>query len=81
LISPKEKGNGAACVVLKTDMKEITDHIMGHWYNLHGADLNDFNNKFFDIKWYSLDENHKGQVECDESKKFVRDLIGGMIQL
>ena len=41
-------------------MKEITNDVMGHWYNLHGAELADFNNKFFDAKWYTLDENRKG---------------------
>jgi len=79
LISPKEKGNGGNCAVLKPDMMEVTNDIMAHWYNLHGVELNDYNGKFFDSKWYSLDENHKGQIECDETKKFVRDLIGGMI--
>jgi hypothetical protein len=68
-----------ACAVLKPDMMEVTNDIMGRWYNLHGAELTDFNAKFFDTKFYSLDEHHKGQLECDETKKFVRDLIGGMI--
>ena len=49
LISPKEKGNGASCAVLKEDMKEITNDVMGHWYNLHGAEMTDYNNKFFDV--------------------------------
>ena len=39
LISPKEKGEGASCAVLKEGMMEVGNEIMGHWYNLHGAEL------------------------------------------
>ena len=35
--------------------------------------------RFFDEKWVVLDNNNKGEIDYDESIKFIRDLIGGMI--
>lgn len=52
---------------------------MHHWFNLYGAELKDYMKNNFDKKWEVLDNNHKGQVDCTEAKKFIRDFISGII--
>ena len=81
LLNEKKKGTGYETVIIKDDMKDIAKDVMDHWYAVKGADFQDFMTKNFDKKWSVLDNRGKGQIEYDEGLKFIRDFIGGMIQL
>ena len=60
LISDKQKGEGATAVILKSDMKEVAGEVMAHWYNIKGADFEQYMTKNFDSKWKTLDQSHMG---------------------
>ena len=79
LIDDKKKGEGYKTVLLKDDMKSVASTVMSHWYNIQGTELSNYMARFFDQKWAVLDNSNKGEIDYDESIKFVRDFIGGMI--
>ena len=81
LISDKRKGPLAVSVIIKDDMKQICSEVMAHWYNIKENDNTNYEKRFFDEKWKVLDNRHQGQIEYEEAQKFVRDYIGGMIQI
>ena len=79
LISEQKKGTGYEAVLLKDGMKQVATEVMAHWYNIKGADLENYMSRFFDVKWKVLDNRNKGQIEFDEGIKFIRDFISGMV--
>ena len=81
IISDKQKGEGIRAVILKDDMKDVTSQVMAHWFNVKDGDLQAYMQKNFDSKWKVLDQKGMGQIEIEDGVKFVRDFIGGTIQL
>lgn len=81
LLRENQSGSGANVVYVKSKMKGVAREVMEHWYNLHGADLDNYMDRFFDNKWKVLDNRNKGQIELEEGMKFIRDFISGMIQI
>ena len=79
LIREKKKGEGYKAVLLKKDMIDVASTVMGHWYNLHEADMANYLDKNFNTKWEGFDNNNKGEIDYDEGMKFIRDFISGMV--
>ena len=81
LLRDHKTGEGLNCVILKDKMKELVQEVMGHWYNIKGAEFDDYVSKNFDKKWLVLDNRNKGQIDYDEGTKFIRDFISATVQL
>ena len=81
LLDEQKKGSGATTVLPKDGMKKVATEVMKHWYNLGEGDMQDFMQRNFDAKWKVLDTSNKQEIDYDEGTKFIRDFIGGIIQL
>mgnify|MGYP002396078329 CR=1 FL=1 len=79
ILSEKRKGPLEVSVILKDDMKDVCKDLMAHWYNLKGAEYDEYQRINFEKKWEVLDNRHAGQIYYEEAKKFIRDYIGGTI--
>jgi len=62
-------------------MMTICDDVMAHWFNVKAQDNQNYKNRFFFEKWKTMDNSGKGEVNVDESVKFIRDYISGMVQV
>lgn len=81
LVEEKKRGESFKAVVVKDDMIGICNDVMGHWFNVKGEDNQKYLNRYFFEKWNSMDNSGKGEIAIDESVKFIRDYISGMVQV
>jgi len=81
LVDEKKKGESFRAVVVKDDMMGICNDVMAHWFNVKGTDNQNYMNRHFFDKWNNMDNSGKGEINIDESIKFIRDYISGMVQV
>ena len=51
VLRENRSGSGLSTVYVKSKMQNAAREVMQHWYNLQGAELDNYMDRFFEKKW------------------------------